>query len=131
MKTDWAVHFTNIHMLEKKYLNLIKSCKIQNAFNSSFEFPHCIIKKNKLPHSNWRLYIIPSTFLPFFSKHFPLRVRLIRELGGEGREGKGKDFNGGEGREDILIKNVFGSQGEGREGGVILKLFYCFTLKLN
>jgi len=23
------------------------------------------------------------------------------------------DFNGGEGREDILIKNVFGSQGEG------------------
>jgi len=26
------------------------------------------------------------------------------------------DFNGGEGRGDILIKNVFGSQGEGREG---------------
>jgi len=26
---------------------------------------------------------------------------------------------------------VFGSQGEGRGGGEILKLFYCFTLKLN
>jgi len=42
-----------------------------------------------------------------------LRVRLVRELGGEGRGGKGRDFNGGEGRGDILIKNVFGSQGEG------------------
>ena len=47
------------------------------------------------------------------------------------RGGKGRDFNGGERREDILIKNVFGSQGEGRGGGGILKLFYCFTLKLN
>jgi len=37
-----------------------------------------------------------------------LRVRLVRELGREGR-----DFNGGKGRRDILIKNVFGSQGEG------------------
>jgi len=27
---------------------------------------------------------------------FPLRVCLVRELGGEGREGKGRDFNGGE-----------------------------------
>jgi len=56
---------------------------------------------------------------------------LVRELGGKGRGGKGRDFNGGEGRGDILIKNVFGSQGEGRGGGGILKLFYCFTLKLN
>ena len=56
---------------------------------------------------------------------------MVRELGGEGREGEGRDFNGGERREDILIKNVFGSQGEGRGGGEILKLFYCFTPKLN
>jgi len=60
-----------------------------------------------------------------------VRVRLVQELGGEERGGKGRDFNGGERREDILIKNVFGSQGEGRGGGGILKLFYCFTLKLN
>jgi len=26
---------------------------------------------------------------------------------------------------------MFGSQGEGRGGGGILRLFYCFTLKLN
>jgi len=52
---------------------------------------------------------------------------LVRELGGEEREGELE----GEGRGDILIKNVFGSQGEGRRGGGILKLFYCFTLKLN
>jgi len=58
---------------------------------------------------------------------FFLRVRLVRELGGEEREGELE----GEGRGDILIKNVFGSQGEGRRGGGILKLFYCFTLKLN
>ena len=53
---------------------------------------------------------------------------MIRELGGEG-----KDFNGEEGREDILIKNVFGSHGGGgvRGGGGILKLFYRFTLKLK
>jgi len=53
---------------------------------------------------------------------------LVRELGGEGR-----DFNRGEGRRDILIKNVFGSHGQGRGGGGggILKLFYCFTLKFN
>jgi len=38
-----------------------------------------------------------------------LRVRLVRELGGEGR-----DFNGWEGRGDILIKNVFGLQGKER-----------------
>jgi len=56
---------------------------------------------------------------------------LVRELGGEGRGRKGRNFNRGEGRGDILIKNVFGSQGEGRGGGGILKLFYCFTLKLN
>jgi len=43
--------------------------------------------------------------------------------------GEGRDFNGGEGLEDILIKSVFGSQGKGR-GGEILKLFYCFTLNL-
>jgi len=36
-----------------------------------------------------------------------------------------------EGRGDILIKNVFGSQEEGRGGGGILKIFYCFTLKLS
>jgi len=52
---------------------------------------------------------------------------LVRELGGEGREGGILT----EGRGDILIKNVFGSQGAGRGGGGILKLFYCFTLKLN
>jgi len=34
---------------------------------------------------------------------------LVRELGGEGRGGKGRDFKGGEGRGDILIKNMFGS----------------------
>jgi len=51
---------------------------------------------------------------------------LVRELGGEGRGG-----NLTEGRGDISIKNVFGSQGEGRGGGGILKLFYCFTIKLN
>jgi len=56
---------------------------------------------------------------------------LVRELGGEGRGGKGRNFNGREGMRDILIKNVFGSQGEKRGGGGILKLFYCFTLKLN
>jgi len=42
--------------------------------------------------------------------------------------GKGR---GGKGMGGILIKNVFGSQGEGRGEGGILKLFYCFTLKLN
>jgi len=51
---------------------------------------------------------------------------LVQELGG-----KGRDFNGGEWRGDILIKNVFGSQGEGRGGGGISRLFYRFTLKLN
>jgi len=40
---------------------------------------------------------------------------LVRESGGEGR-----DFNGEEGRGDILIKNVFGSQGEGRDFTIIL-----------
>jgi len=45
---------------------------------------------------------------------------LVRELGGEGR-----DFNGGERRGDILIKNVFGSRGEGRERDFkIILLFY-------
>jgi len=34
---------------------------------------------------------------------------LVRELARERREGKGRDFNEGERREDILIKNVFGS----------------------
>jgi len=43
---------------------------------------------------------------------------LVREL-----EGEGMDFNGGEERGDILIKNVFGSQGEGRDFNIIL-LFY-------
>jgi len=47
---------------------------------------------------------------------------LVRESGG-GRGGKGRDFYGGEGREDILNKNVFGSQGEGRDFNSIL-LFY-------
>jgi len=41
------------------------------------------------------------------------------------------DRRGGEGMGDILIKNVFGLQGERRGGGGILKLFYGFTLKLN
>jgi len=41
----------------------------------------------------------------------------------EGRGGEGKDFNGREGRRDILIKNVFGWQGEGRDFKIIL-LFY-------
>jgi len=39
------------------------------------------------------------------------------------RGGKGRDFNGGEGRRDILIKNLFGSQGNGRDFKIIL-LFY-------
>jgi len=61
-------------------------------------------------------------YLKAFKGPFGSRIR---------RGGEGKDFNGGEGRGYILIKNVFGSQGEGRGGGGILKLFYCFTLKLN
>jgi len=41
------------------------------------------------------------------------------------RGGKGRDFNREEGREDILIKNVFGSQGEGRGRDFkIILLFY-------
>jgi len=47
-----------------------------------------------------------------------LRVRLVRELGG--RRGILT-----KGRGDILIKSVFGSQGEGRDFKIIL------TLKLN
>jgi len=47
-----------------------------------------------------------------------LRVRLVRELGGEGRGGILT-----EGRGDILIKSVFGSQGEGMDFKIIL-LFY-------
>jgi len=39
------------------------------------------------------------------------------------RGGEGRTFNGGEGRVDILIKSVFGSQGEGRDFKIIL-LFY-------
>jgi len=50
---------------------------------------------------------VPKVFE--YEHQIKLRVRLVRELGGERR-----DFNGGEGRRDILIKNVFGSQGEGR-----------------
>jgi len=52
----------------------------------------------------------------------------------EGRERDGRGNNicfiqkrGGEGKWEILIKNVSGSQ----EKGDILKLIYCFTLKLN
>jgi len=48
------------------------------------------------------------------------RVCLVRELGGEERGGEGR---GGEGRGDILIKSVFGSQGEERYFKIIL-LFY-------
>jgi len=54
---------------------------------------------------------------------------LVRKLGGERRGGILT-----EGREDILIKKCLvrkGRGGEGRGGGGILKLFYCFTLKLN
>ena len=41
------------------------------------------------------------------------------------RGGEERDFNGGEGRGDILIKNVFGSQGEGRGRDFkIILLFY-------
>jgi len=47
-----------------------------------------------------------------------LRVRLVRELGGDGRGGILT-----EGRGNILIKDVFGSQGEGRNFKIIL-LFY-------
>jgi len=43
---------------------------------------------------------------------------LVQELGGEGRGGILT-----EGRRDILIKNVFSSQGEGRDFKIIL-LFY-------
>jgi len=39
---------------------------------------------------------------------------------------RGGNFNGGEGSGDILIKNVFGSQGEGRNFKIIL-LFYPKT----
>jgi len=46
---------------------------------------------------------------------YSLRVRLIRELGGEGR-----NFNGEEGRGDNLIKSVFGSQGDVRDFKIIL-----------
>jgi len=45
---------------------------------------------------------------------FGSRIRRGRER---------RDFNGGEGREDILIKNVFGSQGDERDFKIIL-LFY-------
>jgi len=51
-------------------------------------------------------------------KIWRLRVRLVRELGGERRGGILT-----EGRGDILIKSVFGSQGEGRDFKIIL-LFY-------
>jgi len=44
--------------------------------------------------------------------------RLVRELGGERR-----NFNRGEGRGDVFIINVFGSQGEGMNFNIIL-LFY-------
>jgi len=43
---------------------------------------------------------------------------LVRELGGEGRGGILTEERG-----NILIKNVFGSQGEGRDFKIIL-LFY-------
>jgi len=45
---------------------------------------------------------------------------LVRKLGG-----KERDLNGGERREYILIKNVFGSQEEGRRRDFkIILLFY-------
>jgi len=53
----------------------------------------------------------------------PLRVCLVRELRGGGGGGEGRDFNEGERRGDILIKNVFGSRGEGRDFKITL-LFY-------
>jgi len=43
---------------------------------------------------------------------------LVREL-----EGEGRNFNGGEGRGDILIKIVFGLQGEGRDFKIILLIY--------
>jgi len=45
---------------------------------------------------------------------------LVRELRGEGRGGEGRNFNGGERRGDILIKSVFGSQGEERDFKITL-----------
>jgi len=39
---------------------------------------------------------------------------LVRELEGDGRGGEGRGGILTEGRRDILIKNVFGSQGERR-----------------
>jgi len=50
---------------------------------------------------------------------------LVRELGGEGRGGEGRGEILTEERGDILIKNVFGSQGEGRGRDFkIILLFY-------
>jgi len=40
---------------------------------------------------------------------------LVRELGGEGRGGEGRRGILTEGRGDILINSVFGSQEEGRD----------------
>jgi len=51
---------------------------------------------------------------------------LVRELEGDGRGGKGRNFNGGKGRRDILIKNVFGSQGEERGRGRDFKIILLF-----
>jgi len=39
------------------------------------------------------------------------------------RGGEGRNFNGGKGKGDILIKSVFGSQGKGRDFKITL-LFY-------
>ena len=39
---------------------------------------------------------------------------MVRELGGEGRGEERRNFNGGEGRGDVLIKIVLGSQEIGR-----------------
>jgi len=48
---------------------------------------------------------------------------LVRELGGEGRGEERRNFNGGEGRGDVLIKIVFGSQGKGRDFKIILLIY--------
>jgi len=56
--------------------------------------------------------------LNYYDINIYIVVLLVRDLGGEGR-----NFNRGEGRGDILIKIMFGSQGEGRDFKIIL-LFY-------
>jgi len=71
---------------------------------------HLTSKKFKSLFSQRKIYFSFSSLILNLCLLVPLRVCLVRELGGEGM-----------GR--ILT--------EGRGGGGILRLFYRFTLKLN